>query len=1349
MKIDPIALFSTKIPLSKTKSVLTFGTAIFMSLSPSTIAALSEIDARSLISSKPTATYSYEASSQDIEALRLQLQDKTKELEDYKAKLFRSSHPEDQTRIVALSRRIAEYEKSKQSLHNDIQNLEKELDLTRKQVQSLESSSLALTTLMEGQRASTDTERKQLLTKIQIHEEDKSKERALNTKLQSEIAALNNSIAAQEQLINEIKRQHAQELDDIFQEAAMLKFELADVRKHAQETEQDLAIIHSKDIKAANQRIKTLSAQSKSKVKAFNEAHDDLALLKSLIDDITKDNMRLQSENDLLNEKTANHILKIDQQQQEHQSLVVKVLEKEEELKSLKEQYQRALTEQSRKLDELKEQLAAETTAKNQLHEESQHTIAQHDVEKHILHGHITDSEEALAKSAHEYQTAVGNYVAQIKDLQDRIEHETMAAKQLQESHEKLSLEKDNAHKLALAQSETALETALQQYQTATANFMEEIQQTKADLASEKENNTSLLNDKELLTTRFTAQIGALESMLAEKESLLAEAIAKAQSNMGDSYEQTASLNERLAEAEKARETLQIAYDKLAEEHYATRETLERHFSEKNALVQSQKENEEALSATVSLTQNSIAEHRQEIEALKERLANEETAHRQLQQEYQELTAQHMSKSQAHDELAATHDDMLQKISSYEDEKERLTKMLTDREADLAQVKSDIEPSSNHEHQEQIETLHRQLSQLEQDRLHLLQAHDDLLQKVSSFEIEKDLMAKEYAEKEAALAQVKEEMLSNSNAQNQQQLESLQKQLAQLEQDRLTLLESHDGLMHKVTTYELDKEQMAINIVDKEIALAQSIAAMKSTSNSDERVDAMQQQLSQLEQERLSLMHSNDDLMQKVSAYESEKDQLIQALEHKDQTLSQAKIEAEAAANAQHQQQVASLQERLSKLEDERQSLVNSHDELLQKVSAHESEKDQLIQVLENKDQALSQAKIEAETAANAQHQQHIEALQGQISQIEQDRSALAHSHDELMQKLASYEIEKEQMAIEIVTLAQAVSEKEIAGNPQHQEQLDTLQRQLSHLEQDRLALMNSHDNLMQRISSYESDREHMMRQMADKEESLMQVKNEMSYQQSASLAALQKQLEDQKAENTLLQTQFEAQRMDLLTKLEEQFRDLTTLQNSIQEMAQRHAEGKATNDELNAKLQQMSSSQQNAQKSNQELEALSAKNAELADTLANAQKDAAALKERLAQMELASVGQQQNQYVESDSLKKQIDKDKVAIESLNNDIEKLAAALAEKNKKEQELERAIQSLTMIAQHQDQALADANSTFSMVQDYNHQLETDNANLKNQLNNADIAQREPKKSQDNMEMASPSLPLGIFNLLHRK
>ena len=88
----------------------------------------------------------------EIESLRQQLLQTDRELHEYKAKLFRSSHPKDEAKIAELGKLLAEKEALNQQLLLALQNMDKEVLLARKQVAAQQTSNDVLSSYIETQR---------------------------------------------------------------------------------------------------------------------------------------------------------------------------------------------------------------------------------------------------------------------------------------------------------------------------------------------------------------------------------------------------------------------------------------------------------------------------------------------------------------------------------------------------------------------------------------------------------------------------------------------------------------------------------------------------------------------------------------------------------------------------------------------------------------------------------------------------------------------------------------------------------------------------------------------------------------------------------------------------------------------------------------------------------------------------------------------------------------------------------------------------------------------------------------------------------------------------------------------
>lgn len=236
--------------------------------------------------------------SDDITTLRKQLFEKTRELQDYKANLFRASHPQDQATIGKLSQQIAEHERTKQELIEKIQGYETELTNAKKQITNLEVSADALTAFIQNQRAVVEAKKQELAAKIRAYEEDPQleNERELNKKLSAELESLKSTLLSYEQQIKDLESHYEKELHDALQDAAMLKFELADARLTAERKEHEIMVSTLHDLTIALDHAKSLKAHHATHQQKLNESEQSISTLQAALEQEKYDKEHLASQ---------------------------------------------------------------------------------------------------------------------------------------------------------------------------------------------------------------------------------------------------------------------------------------------------------------------------------------------------------------------------------------------------------------------------------------------------------------------------------------------------------------------------------------------------------------------------------------------------------------------------------------------------------------------------------------------------------------------------------------------------------------------------------------------------------------------------------------------------------------------------------------------------------------------------------------------------------------------------------------------------------------------------------------------------------------------------------------------
>lgn len=457
--------------------------------------------------------------SQDINSLRQQLLDKTRELQEYKSSLFRASHPQDQAKITELTQRIAEQEKSKQELLAKIKEYESDLINVKKQMKTLEVSAEALTVFIQTQRTQAEAEKNELEAKIRAYEEDPQLENArkINEKLFADLEVLKSSIASYETRIQDLEHTHHQELQDALEDAAMLKFELADTRALAEKKEHEVMISTLNYLTMALDHAKMLKTTQISHKIQLDESQQDLSNLQAVIDEIAHENLRLQKENDQLVQQSHEGQTILSKHFAEKHVLANKLLEKEEALNAALLYYQELLAEQTRLINTLQERLIQEETAKIALQYENEHTISQHSLEKYLFESAISDHSETMREVLLTYQLAINDYLSELTLLQERLADEKSLKEQLSSLQEQLAKEEKNRselqeeHQDLISSYSMAKEALAQQYEVK--------EQLERDFIEKEEEYKTALSALQSSTHNLQQELSTLQDSLKQAQS--------------------------------------------------------------------------------------------------------------------------------------------------------------------------------------------------------------------------------------------------------------------------------------------------------------------------------------------------------------------------------------------------------------------------------------------------------------------------------------------------------------------------------------------------------------------------------------------------------------------------------------------------------------------------------------------------------------------------------------------------------------------------------------------------------------------------------------------------------------
>ncbi|EOC0093439.1 hypothetical protein ACI0YT_001400 [Cronobacter dublinensis] len=328
------------------------------------------------------------------------------------------------------------------------------------------------------------------------------------------------------------------------------------------------------------------------------------------------------------------------------------------------------------------------------------------------------------------------------------------------------------------------------------------------------------------------------------------------------------------------------------------------------------------------------------------------------------------------------------RIEALEQKTAELQATLASKTAELAALKK-----TSDTHAVSESALQKQIARLEQEKAALAQQNT---QSTTRFNNDMQALRAELNKRAGELVALK-----NAGDKRVQSESALQKQLAQLDQEKATLAkqnaQSVDALNQKTQALQAELDKRA----------AELAALKKAGADHAQSESALQKQLAQLEQEKAMLAKQNaqsvDALNQKTQALQAELDKRA------------ADLAALKKAGADHAQSESALQKQLAQLEQEKAALAKQNaqsvDALNQKTQALQAELDKRA------------AELAALKKAGADHAQSESALQKQLAQLEQEKAALAkqnaQSVDALNQKTQALQAELDKRVNEVAALKQ------------------------------------------------------------------------------------------------------------------------------------------------------------------------------------------------------------------------------------------------------------------------------------------------------------------------------------------
>lgn len=443
-----------------------------------------------LIAEEQPVEQKSDTEEKDLKTLQLELQNLNRELHNYKARLFRSSHPKDQDKIADLGKVLSEKETLNKKLLSAVDNLEKELSTTKKQSVTNERATEALTTLIENQRDAAeakakeyeqkindlklgiDSQRNDFLLKLkecQLHQEQMAKE--IEQK-QQVIQSLQNQLLDHKSHINNLSK----EIDNASQsfcnkheeEKKQLSCQTQAVFEHLQATEM-ASNSHRTELE---EQIFSLNKQVDKEKLYFESVEDEIRAAK---EDIANKERRLQEleqshADSLAFAAELTHRLENSQSQhteaQEKLTATLHELEMTknsliEELKLSKED----LEKRSAALEAMEQQyaeIAARYEAQQQRTESIEHDFTNLQNEITTLEAQLTEARHTIASHEEKHQqhsnqiSSLSSELSQKHDHLSRLEDEksqlVAALKEKEKLEEELASYKAQAHTLEMSE---------------------------------------------------------------------------------------------------------------------------------------------------------------------------------------------------------------------------------------------------------------------------------------------------------------------------------------------------------------------------------------------------------------------------------------------------------------------------------------------------------------------------------------------------------------------------------------------------------------------------------------------------------------------------------------------------------------------------------------------------------------------------------------------------------------------------------------------------------------------------------------------------------------------------------
>ncbi|XP_061602568.1 centrosome-associated protein CEP250-like isoform X2 [Cololabis saira] len=989
------------------------------------------------------------ATAQQLElvaGLRHALGQKEAENRELAERLLHAEHD-----LENVTRKCSGSEKQSSDLKVEVNDLTQKLSALKEKAQKQE---VALATL----QAELDQTNEELDKLNQTHLDERA---GLIHDLQScerEMDGLRDALAEKDKELAGLAgsaAEYAEQLSALKREAKLKEESLVQLEDTLTKAERDLKVLRdsqSSDQQGLNGRITELLGKLQDATAELTETREDgcakAAELQRLAKQAEEDERTVRELRRDLQEQAADHrslaaalkeqLAAAAQKLQQAEGLGAasgeklrqELRDKEQEIKSVKEQHNQLLAQVEALTRQLEQRAQSEAALKEQLAAAAQKLeqaegLGQelHDKEKEIKsvkeqHNQLLAQVEVLTRSEAELRDTMHQKAGTVTSLEEQLVAE---AQKLQQA-EGLGAANSEALRRQLCDKEQEIKSVKEQHN---------------QLLAQVEALTLQLEQRVQSEAALKEQLAAAAQKLQQAEGLGAASGKKLRREIRDKEQEIKSVKEQHNQLLAQVEALNLQLEQRAQSEAVLKEQLAA-AAQKLDQVVNQKD-----SAVTSLEEQlaAAAQKLQQAEGLS--AASSEALQGQLRDKEQEIK----SVKEQHNQLLA--------------QVETLTRQLEQRAQSEAALKEQLAAAA--QKLQQAEGLGRELCDKEQEIKSVKEQHNQLLAQVQALEQSEAALRDAVNEKAGAVTSLEEQLAAA--AQKLQQVEGLgaasgkklRRELRDKEQEIKSVKEQHNQLLAQVEALNQQLEQRA----QSEAALKEQLAA---AAQKLEQAEGLGQELRDKEQEIKSVKEQHNQLLAQVQALTRSEAELRDVVNQKDSAVTS--LEEQLAAAAQKLQQAEglsaasseALQGQLRDKEQEIKSVKEQHNQLLAQVEALNLQLEQ---------RAQSEAALKAQLEATAQKLQQAEGLGRELRDKEQEIKSVKEQHNQL---LAQVEVLTRSEA----ALRDAMNQKAGAVTSL-EEQLEAARK---HLEEQLRVWDSQHEELSSNLKSSQAEKQQLQEKL-------------------------------------------------------------------------------------------------------------------------------------------------------------------------------------------------------------------------------------------------------------------------------